>query len=117
MHAMLAAHTSLESGIIRILEMVGEEKPVGEHWHADLVRRAGLERPGIRPAVLDPELAAAANRTRRFRHVTMGAYDSFDSEEAKPAVQSARKLTDGLSAALEKFREALDPADGLTPDT
>src|SRR5712692_4731522 len=56
MHAMLAAHTSLESGIIRILEMVGEEKPTGEHWHADLVRRAGLERPGVRPAVLDPEL-------------------------------------------------------------
>jgi hypothetical protein len=110
MHAMLAAHTSLESGLLRILELIGEEKPLGEHWHADMVRRAGLDLPGIRPAILDPDLAAAADRTRRFRHVAMRAYDSFDSEEARPAVKSARKLADGLSAALDRFREALEPS-------
>ena len=108
MHAMLAAHTSLESGLVRILELIGEEKPIGEQWHADLIRRASLVRPGVRPAILDPELVTAANRTRRFRHVTMRAYDSFDPDEAKPAVEAARKLADGLSAALGRFREALE---------
>lgn len=109
MHSMQVAHTSLESGLIRILELIGEEKPGGEQWHADLIRRAGMERPGVRPAILGAGLAAAANRTRRFRHVAVRGYDSFEPEEAEGAVEAARKLAAGLSAVLEAFREALDP--------
>ena len=106
---MLAAHTSLDSGLTRILELVGEEKPIGEQWHADLLRRARLAYPGVRPAILDQYLGSAADRTRRFRHVTMRGYDSFDPEDAKPAVEAARKLADGLPAALQRFIAALDP--------
>ena len=92
MHAMQAAHTSLEGGLVRILETIGEERPVGERWHADLIRRVSLDRPGVRPAILDPELSAAADETRRFRNRAMRAYDSFDPAPAKPAVEAAGKL-------------------------
>jgi len=109
MHAMQAAHTSLEGGLVRVMETIGEERPLGERWHADLIRRAGMERPGVRPAILDPELAAAADETRRFRNRAMRAYDSFDPAPAKPAVDAAQTLADGLTIALGKLIAALDP--------
>ena len=109
MHAMLAGHTSLESGLVRILELIGEERPAGNQWQADLIRRAGLDRPGVRPAILDGELTAAGDRTRRFRHVAVRAYDSFDQDEVKPAVEAARKLADRLSPALEKISPSPRP--------
>lgn len=109
MHAMQAAHTSLEAGLVRILETIGEERPIGERWHADRIRRVGLDRAGMRPAILDPELSAAADETRRFRNRAMRAYEDFDSDRARPAVAAARKLADGLPAALQRFIAVLDP--------
>ena len=108
MHAMQAAHTSLEGGLVRILETIGEERPVGERWHADLIRRVGFERPGVRPRILDAELAAAADETRRFRNGAVRAYD-FDPDQAKPAIEAARRLADRLAAALQQFVAVLDP--------
>jgi hypothetical protein len=108
MHAMMAAHTSLESGLLRILEMLGEEKPVGASWHADLIRRAARDLPGHRPAILPPEAARAADETRRFRHVATRAYDSFDHVDAAKSVSAARVLSAALPVALRRFREAMD---------
>ena len=51
-HAMQSAHTSLESALVRILEILDEEWPTGEKWHADLVRRSTARWP--RPAAPVP---------------------------------------------------------------
>ena len=72
MHAMLAGHTSLEKALVRILEMIGEDVPTGQQWHAGLIRRAGRAGPQ-RPAILPADLIAAADRTRRVRHVAAHA--------------------------------------------
>ena len=37
MHAMQSGHTSLESALVRILDLLGEEAPSGRDWHADLI--------------------------------------------------------------------------------
>jgi hypothetical protein len=37
MHKLQSAHTSLEGGLLRILSMLGEERPAGENWHADVI--------------------------------------------------------------------------------
>ncbi len=108
MHAMQAAHTSLENGLLRILEMLGEERPVGGTWHADLIRRVARELPGSRPAILPPGLATAADETRRFRNVAVRGYDSFDPGEARKAVDAARMLAGELGEALLGFRAAMD---------
>ena len=78
---MLAGHTSLEKALLRILEIQREEAPVDRQWHADLIqraRRAADNRPVILPAIL----AHAADRTRKFRHVAVRAYDNFDPDDA-----------------------------------
>jgi hypothetical protein len=76
MHAMMAGHTSLETALVRTLELQGEDPAQGRQWHADLRRRAGraTER---RPAILPPDLVRAADRTRRFRHIAVHAYGAW----------------------------------------
>lgn len=75
MHAMLAGHTSLEKALLRILQVQGEDAPSGNQWHADLIQRAGRT-TDRRPAILPTDLVRAADRTRKFRHVAVRAYDS-----------------------------------------
>ena len=108
MHAMLAGHTSLEKALLRILQIQREEAPSGGQWHADLIQRAGRTAEG-RPAILSAALVRAADRTRKFRHVAVRAYDSFDPDDAEPAVRAAEKVAAGLAADIAVYRSAIDP--------
>jgi hypothetical protein len=108
MHSMQAGHTSLEPALIRILALVGEPRPSGEFWHADLIRRASRPEHG-RPEILPPALARAADQARRFRHVAVRTYDTFEPDEAAGAVSAARLIAEELPAAIVRFRQAIDP--------
>jgi ribonuclease HepT-like protein len=113
MHALQSAHTSLESALLRILEMLGEERPAGENWHADLIKRVAAVLPGTRPAILTPRLAKAADETRRFRHRATHNYDEFEVEEAMPTVEAAAMiLANELHAAILRFKSIIDPPGG-----
>jgi hypothetical protein len=59
--------------------------------------------------VLPAALVNAADRTRKFRHVTAHTYDTFDPDDADPAVRAAEKLVPGLPAAVAAYRQAIDP--------
>ena len=106
MHAMQAGHTSLETALLRILDMLGEQRPSGESWHADLIRRASRA-SNTRPVILPPDLARAADRTRRFRHVAVRTYDQFEHEEAITAIDAAGILATALQLAVTRFRSAI----------
>jgi hypothetical protein len=93
---------------LRILQIQGEEAPSGGQWHADLIQRAGRA-TGNRPAILPAVLARATDRTRKFRHVAVRAYDTFDPDDAEPAVRAAEKVAAGLAAAIAAYRQAVDP--------
>jgi len=108
MHAMQPGHTSLESALLRILDLLAEEAPSGRDWHADLIQRASRPIPG-RPAILPASVAQAANETRRFRRVAMRNLGGFNPGLARPAVQAARCLADELTAAVAVFRRSVDP--------
>ena len=64
---------------------------------------------GDRPAVLGPALVKAADRTRKFRHITAHTYDAFDPDDADPAARAAEKLAAGLAAAIAAYRQSIDP--------
>lgn len=109
MHALQSAHTALEGGLLRILEMLGEEKPTGDNWHADVIKRVAAELPGRRPAILGMEIATAADEARRFRHRAAHNYDSFQVREAFRTIEAAKILAEGLAAEIRKFRAIIDP--------
>ena len=108
MHAMHAGHTSLEKVLLHILEIQGKEAPTGRQWHADLIQRAG-KATADRPAILPSELLRAVDRTRKFRHFAAHAYDTFDPDDADPAVRAAEKVANGFPGALAAYRQAIDP--------
>jgi hypothetical protein len=107
MHAMQSGHTSLENALTRILRLLGEALPTGESWHADLIQRVAVALTS-RPAILPPDLAEAADETRRFRNRAVRTYDNFSPDRAKSAIQAAARLAAGLSRAVAAFREVID---------
>ncbi len=108
MHAMQSAHTSLESGLVRILDELGEEKPTGEKWDADLIARASHQVKS-RPAILSNETGQLADETRRFRNFARRDYDKFIPRKARDAVAAAERLALCLVGELEAFERAMDP--------
>lgn len=108
MHAMQAGHTSLETALLRILDMLDEERPAGEFWHLDLIRRCA-EPTTTRPAILGRDLTRAADRTRRFRHVAVRTYDMFDPDEAAAAIQAAGQIAEQIGEEIGRFRAAVEP--------
>jgi hypothetical protein len=65
-HAMQSGHTALEEALLRVLQIIGEDEPTGQSWHAELISRCTEEANG-RPSILSRELASAAQQTRGFR--------------------------------------------------
>ena len=108
MQAMQAGHTSLESGLERILDILGEAKPVGASYHADLVHRAAREVPGSRPPIIDKPLARAIDETRRFRHIARKNYNMFEISEAGRALEAAAEIHQSLLGAIEDFRSRIE---------
>jgi hypothetical protein len=108
MHAMQSGHTSLETALLRILNLCEEAPPTGATWHADLIRRAANPVAG-RPAILTGTVERAADLTRRFRNIAVHAYDTFDYTQATEAVENAAVLISLLPSEIVRFRQAIDP--------
>jgi hypothetical protein len=108
MHAMQSGHTSLETALLRILDLCDEAPPAGATWHADLIRRAANPVAG-RPAILSGNVKQAADLTRRFRNLAVHAYDTFDYTQATEAVENASVLVSLLPSEIARFRQAIDP--------
>ncbi len=112
MHALQSAHTALECGLIRILDMIGEERPTGDFSHADLIRRVAAPSPGRRPAILTRALFLAADETRRFRHRATHTYEGFEVHEVGRTIEAARQLANELEEAILMFKNIIDPGAG-----
>ena len=108
MHAMQAGHTSMEAGLERILKMLGEEIPVGESWHRDLIKRVSRSLED-RPAIFPQDVARAADETRKFRNLATRSYDNFSVEFAEPSVEAAAILSKKLQEVVKEFKIKIDP--------
>ena len=108
MHAMQSGHTSLEVGLLRILALLGEDRPRGEYWHMDLLNQVCLPVEG-RDAVFPQDVCEHAQNTRRFRNIATRSYESFDPSQATIAVASAKSLVERLERCLHDFKLKIDP--------
>ena len=106
-HAMQTGHTALESALKRVLAVLGARPPAGSEWHQELIQQAARPQRRRGP-VLSPELVAAADETRSFRHFASHAYDQpFDRDTARPALEAAQLIADRLEGELQDFKDRI----------
>ena len=109
MHAMQAGYTSIETGLDRVLHLLGEERPQGPDRHKALLRRLASQLPEDRPAVISFELYRKLDDLRRFRHVAAQTYDTFELGQARPAIEAGRYVVANLMREIDAFRLKIDP--------
>ena len=74
-------------------------------WHRDLIEHMRLDIEGIRPALLDRDLAARIDELRSFRHVFRNIYQSELDPKRVELVQ--KQLDPTLSAFTKAHKEFL----------
>jgi hypothetical protein len=111
MHGMFAAHSSVETGLERILDLYEETVPVGKTSHLDILKVAAMATP-LRPPILDAATFTLLNETRRFRHVAAHSYADFEPAKADPSVAAARTLAATLPTVFSRFRTAVGDFNG-----
>ena len=98
-------YSGIERVFVRIAEELNGGVPQGEQWHRQIVTDMSLEIPGVRPAVIDPDLARDLGDYLRFRHVFRNVYGSLlQAERMRPLEE---KLPDVLTAFLTQIRTFL----------
>ena len=109
MHAVQSGHTSLETGLKRILKIIEEPVPhdVG-NWHEALVDQAFADVDG-RGTILPPEIFADVDETRRARNLAFRGYGRFVKGRAETTAEAAGRLAKTLPDALERFIRRIDP--------
>ncbi len=90
------------NGVERVFTRIAEELngglPQGERWHQQLLRDMSLEIPGVRPAVIDAQLANSLGEYLRFRHLFRNVYGFvLEAERMRP-------IEERLSGVLVAFR-------------
>jgi len=101
------------SGIERLFELIARridlDLPDGQTWHRDLLRQMALDVPGVRPAVIDENMASLLDEYRRFRHLVRNVYTiNLVPEKMTNLVVGLPDLWSVLRAELLAFADFLD---------
>lgn len=101
------------AGLERIFTLVAERidasLPGGPNWHQDLLRQMTAEMPGVRAAVLSPDLFPALDRYRGFRHVVRNVYAYvLDPRLVAVLVDDLPDTNEQVRVQLEAFADALE---------
>lgn len=108
MHAMQSGYTSIEDGLVKIFNMLGEAVPTGDSWHTSLIRRASKPISGDRPAIISNDVAEKIDQLKRFRHVAVHNYNNFRPQEADAVVMAAVEISSVLIGELDRFKTLID---------
>jgi uncharacterized protein YutE (UPF0331/DUF86 family) len=111
MHYMQLAHTAVENALLRVLRILGEEKPDGEDWHDALLSRlsTGMTGEHERPALLNAGLVEDLRETKNFRHRATRSYDDFNVAYAEPSMTAAKRLLESLPSLVDEMKALTDP--------
>lgn len=91
-----------------IVDGIDQAKPTGPNWHQDLLRQMAAEIPGVRPAVISPELRDRLDRYRGFRHVVRNVYTfSLDPNQVEILIKQLQPTMDQVTNELTQFANFL----------
>jgi len=96
------------SGIERIFQLIARtvegSVPQGANWHRTLLDQMSCEIPGVRPAVISPEILELLEAYRGFRHVVRNVYSyNFDPNKTEILVKNISVLFDNIRNQLINF--------------
>lgn len=102
-------YAGLERVFTLIAERIDLSLPDGPSWHQDLLRQMTTELPGVRAAVLSPEIYPALDRYRGFRHVVRNVYAYvLDPRLLAVLVADLPETVERVSRQLDDFSDALE---------
>lgn len=102
-------YTALETLLERIARLLDENVPAGPTWHIDLLGQMQVEIPGLRPRVIEPELAFDLQELRKFRHFFRNAYVlEFDPEHVGRHAERLQRIHPSVARAIGTFQLHLD---------
>ena len=109
------------AGLERIFTLVAERidgsLPSGPSWHQDLLRQMTAEMPGVRAAVLSPDLFPALDRYRGFRHVVRNVYAYvLDPRLVAVLIEDLPEASERLRAQLAAFADVLEAIAAASDD-
>ncbi len=101
------------AGLERIFTVVAQRidasLPGGPNWRQDLLRQMTAEMPGVRAAVLAPDLFPTLDRYRGFRHVVRNVYAYvLDPRLVAVLVDDLPETRERVRVQLEAFADALE---------
>ena len=97
-------YSAVERIFERIAVRLGPGLPPGEGWHTLLLRGMESEAVGIRPAVIDHQLALRLVEYLRFRHLFRHTYGyELQWEKLRPLVEGLKEIHATLRQQLAGF--------------
>ncbi len=108
------------SGLERLFELIARHvdhhMPDGETWHRHLLDQMTHDQPGHRPAIINPDNAAALDEFRRFRHLVRNVYTMNLVPERMAGLMGALPgLWQAMRAELLAFSDFLDALAQVIP--
>ncbi len=103
-HHLQRFYNAFEQTGLRLAQAFENHIGDASGWHSTILQRLALEIPGVRPALLPPELKAPLNELRGFRHVVVHAYDLvLDPARVGARIDDARRVMALLPEACDRF--------------
>lgn len=111
-------HYSVSENLMRRVATAFENALDPREWHKQLLGRMALDIPGVRPALLDPELRDRLDELRKFRHFFRNAYDRpLDAKKVAenleillaahvPWIRSARAFLSWIDQLADRLRRS-----------
>lgn len=97
-------YTHLERVFERIARDLNASPLDGPDWHRRLMRSMTLDRPGVRPPVIESEMTQNLDELLRFRHLFRNLYVlDLDPERVARLLDALIALHPAVVSALEKF--------------
>lgn len=102
-------YVGLERVFTLVAQRIDASLPGGSNWHQDLLRQMTAEMPGVRAAVLSPDLFPALDRYRGFRHVVRNVYAYvLDPRLVAVLVEDLPEANERLRVQLAAFADVLE---------
>lgn len=109
-------YTATEQALLRIAKAFDRAPYTGSDWHRDLLRNMAAPLPGVRPAVISPDLRRVLDEYRGFRHVVRHGYDyELDWHRMRHLVERLPEVAAAVAKELEAFLAFVDSCIAALP--